>query len=138
MAGRIRADRRLYLTSDKARVVEEDDARAAFLLVAAGRDIDATEAERLGLLVDGGVVVIAEPLPVEPAEEAEGEDPAEADEEAGDTPELPEDFPGRDELMAAGLVTVEQVAATEDLTTVPGIGNATQGRIRDYLAGGGE
>lgn len=46
------ADRRLYLTADRATVVEEGDPRAAFLLVGQGGEIAATEVERLGLRSD--------------------------------------------------------------------------------------
>lgn len=43
------ADRRLYLTADKSEVVEEGDARAAFLFVTPGKEISAADAERYGL-----------------------------------------------------------------------------------------
>lgn len=37
---------------------------------------------------------------------------------------LPGDFPAREELVRAGLTTIEAVAALEDLTAIPGIGPA--------------
>lgn len=45
-----RADRRLYLTADKTRVVEHDDPAAAFLLVGAGCELDMATARRYGLV----------------------------------------------------------------------------------------
>lgn len=52
------ADRRLYLTADRATVVEEGDLRAAFLLAGQGSEIPAVEVERLGLTVDGDARVV--------------------------------------------------------------------------------
>lgn len=52
------ADRRLWLTTDKARVVEDGDPAAAFLLASPGTEIPVAEVERLGLAVEGGKVVI--------------------------------------------------------------------------------
>jgi hypothetical protein len=50
------ADRRLYLTEDRATVVEPGDERAAWLLSAPGHSIPGTEVTRLGLtVVDGRV-----------------------------------------------------------------------------------
>lgn len=43
------ADRRLWLTADKERVVEDGDPEAAFLLASKGTEIDDAEAERYGL-----------------------------------------------------------------------------------------
>ncbi len=43
------SDRRLYLTADKARVVDEGDAEAAFLLVGEGGELPEEEAEKYGL-----------------------------------------------------------------------------------------
>ena len=42
------ADRRLYLTSDRKRLVEEGDPSAAFLFVKQGDYYDEVEAKRLG------------------------------------------------------------------------------------------
>lgn len=80
MAPPIIADRRLYLTADKARVVEEGDRSAAFLLAGAGGEIASLDADRLGLGVHAGRVVLPgtmEPKALEkPADKARkrGED----------------------------------------------------------------
>lgn len=47
---RWKSDRRLYLTADKSRAVEEGDLEAAYLLCGADCEIDHAEAERLGLV----------------------------------------------------------------------------------------
>lgn len=54
----ITADRRLYVTADKSKVVEEGDPTAAYLLAGEGTEIPIEEAERLKLTVKGGKVVI--------------------------------------------------------------------------------
>lgn len=43
------AERRLYLTADESEVVEEGDARAAFLFVTPGKEISDADVERYGL-----------------------------------------------------------------------------------------
>jgi len=45
------ADRRLYLTADRSRIVQEGDPLAAFLFVSPGQEYDHEEAERLGYKV---------------------------------------------------------------------------------------
>lgn len=45
----MKLDRTLWLTADKAKVVEDGDPKAAFLLGTAGKDVPDAEAERLGL-----------------------------------------------------------------------------------------
>lgn len=55
MAG-IRADRRLWLTADRQRVVEDGDEEAAFLLAAPGHIIPDREIARLGLEARDGKV----------------------------------------------------------------------------------
>ena len=45
----MKLDRTLWLTADRNEVVEDGDARAAFLLGTAGKEIPDAEAERLGL-----------------------------------------------------------------------------------------
>lgn len=85
-AGGLIADRRLYLTRDKLRMVEDGDPDAGFLLCAPGRVIPAEDCAALGLqLVDGRIVQDAgepesEPTP-EPAEPTPEEE-APADEHA--------------------------------------------------------
>lgn len=46
---------------------------------------------------------------------------------------LPADFPARDELMRAGVDSLEALAAIEDLTSIPGIGPAKAKRILSKL-----
>ena len=47
---------------------------------------------------------------------------------------LPEDFPGREALAAAGIDTVEGVAELADPTAIDGIGAATAKKIVTALA----
>jgi len=64
------ADRRLYLTADRSRIVEEGDPAAAFLLVAAGRDVPVADAARYGLTLDAqGVVEVRSAAPPSPQPE---------------------------------------------------------------------
>lgn len=66
------SDRRLCLTKDKSRVVEETDPEAATLLVGAGCILPAADAEKYGLqLVDGTLVI-----PSTVTEESAAETPA--------------------------------------------------------------
>ena len=52
------ADRRLYLTRDESRVVEEGSPEAAFLFATPGTIVPAADADRLGLnLVDGRITL---------------------------------------------------------------------------------
>lgn len=53
------ADRRLYLTRDKTRIVEEGDPEAGFLFVAPGHVISDADAKEFGLDVE------SEPEPVD-------------------------------------------------------------------------
>ena len=69
------------------------------------------------------------------AAELELQEAEELKAESSITP-LPDDFPARPELIAAGLKTVEAVKAYEDLLSVKGIGSRTVDRIRGYLGGG--
>lgn len=55
---RMIADRRLWLTADEARVVEEGDPEAAFLLAGEGSLIPVPEVERLGLKSEDGKIVL--------------------------------------------------------------------------------
>lgn len=48
--GNITVDRRLWLTADRERVVEDGDPEAAFLLAAPGQSIPEAQAERYGLV----------------------------------------------------------------------------------------
>ena len=49
MAGTFTADRRLWLTADRSRVVEEGDPAAATLFCSVGRAISTADAERLNI-----------------------------------------------------------------------------------------
>jgi hypothetical protein len=63
------ADRRLYLTADKGRVVEEGAPDAAYLFAVPGTPIEAGDVALHGLtMVDGQVVVPAAPAPEDDAE----------------------------------------------------------------------
>lgn len=46
------ADRRLWLTPDKSRAVEDGDPAAAFLLIAPGQGMSRARAEELGVIRD--------------------------------------------------------------------------------------
>ncbi len=58
MAGTLIADRRLWLTADKSRVVEEGDVAAATLLVATGQGLLPADLERFGISVANGKLVL--------------------------------------------------------------------------------
>jgi len=80
----MRADRNLYLTADRSRVVEETDTDQRSLLVGKGCELDRAAAEQYGIEVDddGRLVVkrreAGEDKQVEEAEEdKEAEGPAE-------------------------------------------------------------
>jgi hypothetical protein len=56
----------------------------------------------------------------------------------GETPDeidLPEDLPGRDALIEAGFKTVAGVLSIDDYDEVPGIGQVTEQKLRDYFNG---
>lgn len=70
MAGLI-ADRRLCLDRSLARLVEESDPEAAFLLAAKGQEVPHDAVKRLELRLDNGRVVqgpAPEPAPADPPE----------------------------------------------------------------------
>lgn len=72
------ADRNLYLTADRSRVVEEDDLDQRSLLV--GRDCELSEpdADAYGIEVDDGRLVVKGCKQVaEPAEDKQADAPAE-------------------------------------------------------------
>lgn len=43
------SEKRLYVTADRSRVVDEDDPEAAYLLVGEGGELDDAEAKKYGL-----------------------------------------------------------------------------------------
>jgi hypothetical protein len=49
MPSKYTTDRKLWLTADRERVVEDGDPEAAFLLASAGKTLDAETVERYGL-----------------------------------------------------------------------------------------
>lgn len=73
-----KADRRLYLTGDKSRVVEEGDTSSAWLFAAPGSDISQADVKAYGLRVEGGKIVLpgAAGDPGEPKEREKSEDKA--------------------------------------------------------------
>lgn len=69
VAGILTADRRLYLTADRRRMVEEGSTEAAFLLAAPGSEISVDEVHRLDLGLEDGRVIqrgALFPAPAEP------------------------------------------------------------------------
>lgn len=67
----LKADRRLYVTADRTRVVEESDPAASWLLYAVGRKVGEGDIQRYGLEADehGRVAYRGSPDLPEPAEE---------------------------------------------------------------------
>lgn len=57
------ADRRIWLTADKSKAVEDGDPASAFLLVAPGQGMARARAERLGVIPPQTVPVVATPEP---------------------------------------------------------------------------
>lgn len=58
----------------------------------------------------------------------------EAPAEVETTTAIPEDIPGYDHLIDAGLKTIEDIESYNDLTKIKGIGDATKEDIVNYLA----
>lgn len=55
--------------------------------------------------------------------------------EAGETALLPPDFPGRAALLEAGIETISDLLGVDDLRSIPGIGPATERKIKAALGG---
>lgn len=68
------ADRRLWLTADRERVVEEGDPEAAFLFATPGKEISDADAEKYGL--KPAKAKAAEAKQAEPAEDKQAPAPA--------------------------------------------------------------
>lgn len=69
-----------------------------------------------------------------PAQPADGTDLVDLREPAKQYTPLPEDFPGRDALLAAGIDALEDVPRTgSGLTAVSGIGKVTANQILTYF-----
>lgn len=143
------ADRRLYGTLDGG-VVEEDDPRADFLIIAEGQSLRDKDVAKYRLTQDDDGTVRYEgftgPKPSTGVESLDltapgsgegqpqpSQEPQEP--EQTDGTELPDDFPGASDLRAAGRTTYEQVAelSEEDLKAVPGVGPATLEKIKVAL-----
>lgn len=94
------SDRRLYLSADKATVLEEGDSGAAYLLASEGAEISAADVGRLGLsMVDGRVVQGAVEAEAEPDPVVVDEDVPEEDDGDGEpVPEWPLKTPPEDYL----------------------------------------
>ena len=76
----------------------------------------------------------------EPPEVTTGEVPTgevqpvlDIEEDVIDVAVLPVDFPGRDDLIEAGITTLDAVRAIKDLDAIPGIGQKTEEKILAYL-----
>lgn len=83
--GRVVADRRLWLTADGERLVEDGDPDAAFLWSVAGRSVPATDAARLGYTPIAGppATSVHEDKALEP-EGDKGDDPDPSGDNEGD------------------------------------------------------
>lgn len=163
----LKADRRLYVTADRSQIVEESDVRGAWLLASEGRTIGPSDVEKYGLSMKGGRVHYdgAPDLPAievedeseakqaetpedkqaeSPENKAAGGDVDESSDEGaegaeeGAAPQLPDDIPHRDELIDAGVASLEALRDLEDLTALPGIGKAKAADIKEYLADGAD
>ena len=73
MAG-FRSDKRLYLNADKSKVVEEDDPKAAYLLVGKGGTVTEEDAKKYNLKAPKQTEVTE--VPVEEAESKQEPAPA--------------------------------------------------------------
>lgn len=139
--GMLVADRRLYLTADKSEVVEDGDPGAAFLFTTPGYEVPASEVERYGLSLEDGQLRWGTDAPASEdgaMDQAAGEGgDASAEAESGgesDEVPLPDDLPHREEVEAAGVSSIDELAAIGDLTTLPGIGKAKAADIAAYMA----
>lgn len=108
-------DRRLYLTSDKSRVVEEGDPDSGWLFAVPDSTIKAAVAKRYGLTQKGGAVVLADVAP-EREPEPEPEPPAAPAEPAPD-----------DEIDATEAAM--QLADDEDIDLAEIEGTGKDGRV---------
>jgi hypothetical protein len=72
--GNVEVDRRLWLTADKDKLVEDGDPKAAYLWASRGKKVHAADAERLGY------VPTERPDDADPGEAVEGSLPPQGDE----------------------------------------------------------
>ncbi len=75
MASGFKSDRRLYLSGDKSRVLEDGDKGAGWLFATPGSQIAESDASAYGLEYRDGKVILPYP-PVEPKAAKKGEDKA--------------------------------------------------------------
>jgi hypothetical protein len=80
----MKADRKLYLTRDKSRVVEQGDPASHSLLIGTNGEISAADAKKYGLILSEKKVVLPGSKPAEPEapDEVEETEPVEEEEEA--------------------------------------------------------
>lgn len=110
-----------HVNADYTKVVPETDPAAAFVLGGKGQVISDELAEKLGLKA---------------MEQPKANKAVQPSANKAATP-LTEDFPAYSLLVAAGLHTVEDVQAVDDLMTIDGIGKVTAGKIKDELSKSG-
>lgn len=75
------SDRRLWLTADKTRVVEDGDQAAAFLFASEGGEISTQDAGRFGLAVEDGRILLLRETQGDEVENGAGDE--DSDEGAG-------------------------------------------------------
>lgn len=128
------ADRELWVTAD-GKAVEAGDPRGDFMIIAEGAAVDNARLGQFGVKQeDDGTLTYEGYNP--PSDENAPDD--EEDENEFDS--LPDDFPGRDALIANGTTTLTSVKelTDEDLKQVKGIGEATIAKIRASFSADGE
>src|SRR4029077_7327092 len=137
-----KAEKTWFLNADKTQAVDEDDPKAAFLLVREGSEIEEAELEKYGLLEDGDKPKRVQKGKAKPdsTNEPKSEDqPGQTDDQSEDesSPRLRfnEDFPSYAELSAGGYASITDLrkASDEELLTVPGIGKGKLAKIRETL-----
>lgn len=131
-------NRNLHLNKED-KWVEETDVTGVRNLGSKGKAFYEEEAKSYGLDESHRLVEEAAPEPVpeaatpEPAVEAVAEPMPDLVEPEALKGKLPEDFPGHAALADAGINTYGQLAKVEDVTTIPGIGEATAAKIAEAL-----
>lgn len=128
-------NRTLHLDKD-GQVVEETDPRGVKRLGMAGKAFFEEEAAAYGL--NDSYRLVEEqpepPMPTPAPAPAPAPEPQPEPEPEPVTDELPEDFPGRKALNDAGITTLTQVRAIENVKDIPGIGEVKAAQIAEALA----